>query len=161
VLQVRHRWFWQRADGSVGVIELVDEDARGLGEVTLKGLEFDNEDDQVQEEELRPGRRQSRNRVKVEQQGLVVNAEKNRSGVDFGGLEGGTLREAKENAQAKRDARRGGALSEAFGIKVPAANPRSAQPLASMSGKNTSELSYLQRLKAKFSEVFSSEDSGV
>lgn len=154
--------FWRRSDGSVGTIELVDEDARNVGDVTWKALEFYNEDDASQEEELRPARRRSRGRVTVKQQGKAEKAEKNRADIGFGGLEGGSLRDARKNAQAERDEKRGRAQAEAFGVKVPAVRAAKAQPGASNPAAATSsELSYLQRLTARRSAALNSEDSTV
>jgi hypothetical protein len=152
---------WRRPDGSAGVIELVDEDARNVGDVTWKGLEFLNEDDESQEEALRAARRKSRARVTVEQQDKVREAEKNRSDIGFGGLSGGSLRAARENAQAERDEKRGRAQAEALDVKVPAVRTSKGQPAAPNPAAGTSEVSYLQRLKTRLSAVFSSEDSTV
>jgi hypothetical protein len=152
---------WRRSDGSAGVIELVDEDARSVGDVTWKGLEFFNEDDDNQEEELRPRRRQSRNRVTVKVQEGVQKAERNRADMGVGSLAGGNLRDARENAQAKRDEKRGRAQAEALAVEVPAVRASKAQRGTAQPVVASSEGSYLQRLKARMSGVFNSDDSHV
>jgi hypothetical protein len=149
---------WRRPDGTTGMIELVDEDARNAGDVTWKGLEFLNEDDTTQEEKLRAGRRKSRSRVSVKQQEKVMNAETNRADPIFDGLTGKSTRDARDNAQAKRDENIGRAQAEAAGVKVPAVRVRKSQSGTAIAATGASEASYLQRIKTRLSEIFSSED---
>lgn len=136
-----HILLWQKPDGTTAVLDLVEEDARSIGSVTWKGLEFLIADDSTREVSLKPRRRASRDRVTSKAHASVVRADNARAENEMDGLEGATAKAARLNAEAKRDARRGAAQAAAYGIA-------SEEVTVSRSDKPSmgAESSYLQRL---------------
>ena len=124
---------------------------RSIGSVTWKGLEFLNADDSWREEKLKPGRRASRNRVTAKVHASAVRADSVRTGNELGGLEGVTAKGARENAEAKQNARRGAAQADAYGVaNVGVEVPRSER-VQRTEPSPAAESSYLRRLAQRLS----------
>lgn len=150
---------WQKFDGATSVLNLVEEDARSIGLVTWKGLEFLNADDSWREEKLKPGRRANRNRVTTKVHASAVRAEGVRAGNEMGGLEGVTGRSARANAEAKQNARRGAAQADAYGIANAGIERPAAEPMGHVEPLRGAESSYLRRLAQRLSGRKSSQDA--
>ncbi|MFM0485250.1 hypothetical protein PQQ81_32335 [Paraburkholderia strydomiana] len=97
---------WQRPDGSTGALGMVEEDRLMLGVMTWKALELRNADDDELEKKDAPKAHRSRNRIKHSQQVKVDKAERNRADLGYGGFEGETIKDARQNAHVARDADR-------------------------------------------------------
>jgi hypothetical protein len=142
---------WQKSDGTTAVLNIVEEDARSIGSVTWKGLEFLNADDSWREERLRPVRRASRNRVTAKVHASAVRAESIRAGNEMGGLEGITAKSARANAEAKQNARRGAAQADAYGIATAGVDVPRSEPVRRTEPSPAVESSYLRRLGQRLS----------
>jgi len=141
-----HLLLWQKPDGTTAVLDIVEEDARSIGTVTWKGLEFLNAHDVAREELLKPGRRASRSRITSKMHASVVRAEHNRAANEMGGLEGATARSARSNAEAQQDARRGAAQAEAYGIAAAEVTVCGTESATRGEPTAAPESSYLRRL---------------
>lgn len=152
---------WQRPDGTTSVLDMVEEDARSIGSVTWKGLEFLNADDSWREEKLTPGRRASRNRVTAKVHAGTVRADSVRAGHELGGLEGVTVKGARENAEAKQNARRGAAQADAYGIANVGVEVPASERVQRTEPSPAAESSYLRRLAQRLSARKPSPDVSV
>ncbi|WP_175942403.1 hypothetical protein [Burkholderia pyrrocinia] len=150
---------WQKSNGATSVLNLVEEDARSIGSVTWKGLEFLNADDSWREEKLKPGRRASRNRVTAKVHASAVRAEGVRAGNEMGGLEGVTGRGARANAEAKQNARRGAAQATAYGIVDAGVEVHRTERMQLTAPSSVAESSYLRRLAQRLSARKSNPDA--
>lgn len=150
---------WQRSNGTTSVLNIVEEDARSIGSVTWKGLEFLNADDSWREEKLKPARRASRNRVTTKVHASAVRADSIRAGNEMGGLEGITAKSARANAEAKQDARRGAAQADAYGIANDGVVVPESGPVRRTEPSPPAESSYLRRLAQRLSGRKPSQDA--
>ncbi|MFL9888234.1 hypothetical protein PQR66_34785 [Paraburkholderia agricolaris] len=141
-----HILLWQKPNGETAVLNIVDEDARSIGSVTWKGLEFLNADDEWREETLKPGRRTSRSRVTVKVHSQVARADNIRAANEMGGLEGDNVKSARANAETKRNASRGAAQADAYGITNVSVDVGATEPAARIEPSPSTETSYLRRL---------------
>jgi len=142
---------WRKPDGSTSVLTLVDEDERSIGSVTWKGLELLNADDIWCEKTLEPARRKNRGRVTSKQQSSLAATENNRVRDETGGLEGYTVRDARANAEERRNAARGELQATAYGIDPEGIAVSDAPSERSPDCALPIESSYLQRLKKRLS----------
>lgn len=152
---------WQKSDGTTAVLNMVDEDARSIGSVTWKGLEFLNADDSWREERLKPVRRASRNRVTAKVHASAVKAESIRAENEMGGLEGVTAKGARANAEAKQNARRGAAQADAYGIADAGVEVPGSEPVRRTEPSQATESSYLRRLAQRLSGRKASRDAST
>lgn len=150
---------WQKADGTTAVLNIVEEDARSIGSVTWKGLEFLNADDSWREEMLKPARRASRNRVTVRTHSNVVKADGIRAGNEMGGLEGVSAKSARANAEAKQNARRGAAQADAYDIANTGVEVPGSEPALPTESSPAAESSYLRRLAQRLSRRDPGQDA--
>lgn len=154
-----HILLWQKSDGETAVLTIVDEDARSIGSVTWKGLEFLNADDVWREERLKPGRRKSRNRVTVKVHSDITKADSNRATNEMGGLEGDNARSARANAEAKRNASRGAIQAEAYGIANVSVDVPGSGPMDRTEPSASTESSYLRQLALRLSRRRTASDA--
>jgi len=119
---------WLQLSGEEGLLSIVDEDARRIGNVSWKGVELLHVDEVAREEALEVPRARSRARLTQAQNDKLVEAAHTRAQNDLGGAVGDTIPEARARAKAKRDGKSAAAYKKASGIsatdiRVPKAAP--------------------------------------
>lgn len=112
-----HTLMWLRHDGSVAPLRLVDEDERTLGPCqTWKQWDLMWMDDLLQQKKLTRTSVQSGIRLTVEEQRNIGEVARRRAEVNPGLLFGGSIRGARLNAEAKRNASRAAEQAKAYGL---------------------------------------------
>ncbi|WP_429562851.1 hypothetical protein [Paraburkholderia sp. MM6662-R1] len=106
---------WRADDGKIGELEMVEEDKFMLGAMTWKQLELRNFDDRTQAVKAEPKASRSRSRLQDKPHKKIAKVEKARQASAVTAFHGPTPKQAREDGQARREARRLADLRAAHG----------------------------------------------
>lgn len=115
---------WLLPNGEEGILDMVPEDARRVGDASWKEIELIQMGEAEQAAEVAEASGRSQAWLTTGQHANITDAARNAAQKDLGGLGGSSVKEARANAKKKRDAKRGEDYLKAKGIK-PADKPDS------------------------------------
>ncbi|WP_250452503.1 hypothetical protein [Caballeronia sp. ATUFL_M2_KS44] len=108
---------WLLPNGEEGILDMVDEDARRVGDASWKEVELIALGEAEQAAELAEASGRSQAWLTTGQHVNITDAARNAAQSDLGGLGGENVKAARANAKKKRDAKRGEDYLKAKGIK--------------------------------------------